>query len=282
MPAGIIGLLGKLIYRIPYVIIGHGTEILFKSRMIYTKIVYRYSDLIIVNSNYTKKLFQLNHINNRIEIVPPGGDHTIFNPDRINVNNLKNVLGVEGRFILLTVGSLTERKDHATVLRSIKLLKNECSDLHYLIVGDGPSRNYLRGLIDELGLSKMVTLYGFAQNQELVKFYQICDLFILNSKIDRYGDVEGFGIVLIEANLMGKAVIGTKNTGMEDAIDDGKSGLIVQMNDPLDTARAIKILYNDRQMLTAMGQYGRKRALEYFTWIKCADRTMSLITKYFS
>ena len=279
MPAGIIGLLGKVIFRIPYIIIGHGTEILFKARMMYTKLVYWYSDLIIVNSNYTKKLFEQKNISNKIEVVSPGGDHIIFNPENIDENDLRNRLGLAGKFILLSVGSLTERKDHATVLIALKLIINTCPDLYYLIVGDGPLRNYLLNLIEKLELASNVRLCGFAQNQELVTFYKLCDLFILNSKIDKYGDVEGFGIVLIEANLMGKAVIGIKNTGMEEAIEDGKSGLLVQMNDPKDTARAIKLLYSDQQMLASMGQYGKKRALEKFTWIKCAEKTKEHITK---
>jgi phosphatidylinositol alpha-1,6-mannosyltransferase len=243
------------------------------------KIVYEKSDHIIVNSAYTKNLFRDFGIKQNMEIIFPGGDHLHFNSKNAMSSKVKIDLGLNDKFVLLTVGTLSERKDHETVLRAIKLLGNKTEKLHYLIVGTGPLEHHLKNVVDEFNIESQVSFYGYAKVDELPSLYDCCDLFILNSKIDRLGEVEGFGIVLIEANLMGKAVIGTKDCGMVDAVEDGKSGLLINMNDPEDTANAILKLYLNRELLRNMGKYGRDRALNDFTWQKSGEKTKQLLTK---
>ena len=275
--AGIIGFLGRIIFKIPYIIVGHGTEILQHQRRTYIETVYKKSDMIIVNSNYTKHLFDRLKQNQKIRIVRPGGDHLIYNSNNISAPLLKSELGMGDKFVLMTVGSLSERKGHSTVLKAIKIIEKTCENIHYLIVGTGPLKNNLFDLSIEINIQDKITFYGYANINELPSLYNCCDVFVLNSTIDEKGDVEGFGIVLIEANLMGKPVIGSKDSGIEDAIEDGKSGILVPMDDPQSTAKAISWFYKNPSKCKKIGEYGRKRAQNNLTWLKSAEETKKII-----
>jgi len=282
MPAGVLGMIGKYIFRTPYAIVGHGTEILLNDKKNYTRLVYNHSDVVIVNSNYTKQLFLDKNINKPIHVVFPGGDHHQFDPHKYKGrrNELREKLGLSHKFIVMTTGSISERKDHITVVKAIKKISQDYKDICYIIVGDGPYKPQVDKTIAELNLKEYVLFYGFAKIADLPQLYDICDIFILNSKIDRIGDVEGFGIVLIEAGLMEKPVIGVLKTGMEDAVENNKSGILVNMNDPDDTANAILKFYKNRKLCVSMGKYARQRALSKFTWEISGKHTYSILHNY--
>jgi glycosyltransferase involved in cell wall biosynthesis len=193
---------------------------------------------------------------------------------------LKKTFNIDNAFTLLTVGSITPRKNHLGVLESVAILKSKGIYINYIIVGTGPSEkltNELNEFVRKKDLSNQVKLLGYMPTEKLPEIYSACDLFVLNSKIDEQGDVEGFGIVIIEANLMGIPAIGTKNSGIEEAIEDGKSGLLVPMDSPEKLAEVIEYLYNDRDTLAKMGIYARARAVENYTWINTAQKTSDVI-----
>ncbi len=274
---GIIGLISRILFRIPYVMIGHGSEAFEKNkiRFIFLKIFYRFSNLVLVNSTYTLHQFQAHRIvNKNLHLIPLGGDDTLFDPKRINNNKLRDILDIGNKFVILTVGTLSERKNHSAVISALKILNDEYHNLHYVIVGTGPLAQKLKNIIKNLDLEMHVTLVGYVPDYELPYYYDLADLFILNSIIDGKGDVEGFGIVLIEANLMSKPVIGTKGSGMEDAIVEGKSGFIIEANNPVETAAAIKKFYSDQSLCRQMGEFGRERALKNFTWYNTAQKVL--------
>jgi phosphatidylinositol alpha-1,6-mannosyltransferase len=263
--AGFLGILGKLLFRTPYVIIGHGSEFLEQSRvrMQLLKAVYRNCRIAFLNSEYTKKLFtDLRLYGTKIRRLTLGADHELYDPQTATAKDI----GARGRFVVLTVSSLNPRKDHETVLEAIRILKDKYEDLLYVIVGSGGHRPHIERKIEDLGLLENVKLAGFVATEELPDYYAACDVFVLNSSIADNGDVEGFGIVLIEANLMGKPVIGTRGSGMEEAIEDEKSGLLVPMKNPEETAKALEYFYLNPDKKEEMGRYGRERALRHFTW----------------
>ena len=278
--AAIIGFLAKIVFHIPFVLVGHGTEYLLHNivRFKITKYFHQYCELLIVNSDYTCHLVRKRNIKvAKIEVIPLGADDEVFNENMITLPFLKSELTLSDKFVLLTVGSLSARKDHSTVFKALSLLINKYSNLHYLVIGTGPLKLKLETEVRQLGLEKHVSFLGHKTTKELPNYYNCCDLFILNSTIDEVGDTEGFGIVLIEANLMKKAVIGTKNSGMVEAIEDGKSGILIEMNNPGATADAIEKIYNNDTYRIELGKYGYERAIRYFTWNKTASRTIQCL-----
>ncbi len=277
-PAGIIGWISRILFKIPYVIVGHGSEALIKSsiRKYFLKFVYNMSDIVILNSKYTYGLFENLSKNKNMYIVYPGADNYLFNKNNVKID-VREKLGLRTSFILLTTGSLSERKGHITVLKALKNLVKDINNIHYLIIGTGPLENFLHEKVKEYNLSENVTFLGHISNEFIPSYYNACDVFILNSTIDSHGDTEGFGIVLIEANLMGKPVIGTEKSGMEEAIENTKTGLLVPMDNPQATAEAIKYFYRNVDKRIKMGEYALERALNNFTWEHTAKRLLTII-----
>ena len=117
--------------------------------------------------------------------------------------------------------------------------------------------------------------------EELPKYYRDADIFILGSSDLNPTQVEGFGIVLVEANLMKKPVIGSRGTGMEEIIIPGYNGLLVDMKNASEVATAIESLLIDKQKALLLGENGYKHVIENFTWSKFGHQLNSIVLQYF-
>lgn len=106
---------------------------------------------------------------------------------------------------------------------------------------------------------------GYKKGRELANFYNICDIFVLMSRTTKEG-IESFGVVYIEASYFGKPVIGGKGGGTSDAIEDGKSGYLVDANHPEELKKKLEYLLKNHDAGKRMGEYGRKRAIKLFLW----------------
>ncbi|RMF56558.1 MAG: glycosyltransferase family 1 protein [Calditrichaeota bacterium] len=273
--AGILGWGLQKLYGIPYVMMGHGSEFLYRNPVLakVIKMIFEGANLVLVNSHYTAQLVQKRITNRNLMIIPLGADDEIYDYKKYSFGDIKSRYNVSGRKIILTVGSLSERKGHRFVIEAIKFLKADFPEILYLIVGRGSQENQLQQLIAVNNLEEHVRLIGFVPTEKLPEYYALCDVFILNSTIDHKGDVEGFGIVLIEANLMGKPVIGTRDSGMEEAIEHGKNGLLIPMNNIEATVWALRELLANPVKAQEMGEYGYRRAKREMTWKKVAEKT---------
>ena len=142
---------------------------------------------------------------------------------------------------LLTVcslSSLRRRKNVSGVLEALARLKGEF-DFRYDICGDGDMIDALRDLSARLGLRERVCLRGAVSDERLAAFYRGADLFIL-APHERPDDVEGFGIVYLEANAAGTPCLAVRTGGIEDAVREGASGFFAASPEPADLAEALR------------------------------------------
>src|SRR5262249_14775190 len=130
--------------------------------------------------------------------------------------------------VILTVGSLVERKGQDMIIRALPLIANAVPGVSYLIVGDGPYKANLKTLVTSMGLQDRVVFTGRVSDEELPEFYALSDVFAMPSRacLDS-NDVEGFGMVFLEAGATGKPVVAGRSGGIEDAVVDGVTGLLV-------------------------------------------------------
>ena len=138
--------------------------------------------------------------------------------------------------IILTVGRMSKVEQHKGYDRLIHALPSiieAIPNIHYLIVGKGDDRPRIEQLIQSLNLKKYVTLTGFIPEQELVDYYNLCDMFAMPSK------AEGFGIVYLEALACGKPTLGGNQDGAIDALCQGELGVLVDPNNLEEIAQAI-------------------------------------------
>jgi phosphatidyl-myo-inositol dimannoside synthase len=173
---------------------------------------------------------------------------------------------LDGRQVLLTVGRLAPRKGHDRVIRALPSVLKAVPSVTYLVVGDGPERPRLQHLAASLGLADRVVFVGGVAHHEVPTFYHVSDLFLMANRELPNGDVEGFGLVFLEANAAGLPVIGGRSGGTADAIVHGETGWLVDPDDLAGLADGITRLLQDHELARRFGGAGRQRVASEFTW----------------
>ena len=158
---------------------------------------------------------------------------------------------------LLTICRLVERKGIQTVLQAIHALRREVPNLRYDIVGDGPFRTELEFLMVQLGITDQVRFHGGLSDKKRDELLYNCNLFVMTPFEASDGDVEGFGIVFLEAGMHGKPVIASGSGGVADAVHHQKTGWVVPAGDVNCLAIVIRHLTLDAALYQQLGMAGR-------------------------
>jgi phosphatidylinositol alpha-1,6-mannosyltransferase len=202
----------------------HGSEVNFKSsslRLAIDASLKRF-DTIVAVSNYTKQLVA--YLKKEIEVIPNGID---LNQWTASVGEME----LKGFPVITTVGRVSTRKGQLQVIKILPTLLNEYPDIHYHCVGiDGEAEAFLAEA-NQLGVEKHLTFHGVLNDSDLKQVLSATDVFVMLSQESSTGDVEGFGIAILEANALGVPAIGANKTGIEDAIKDGVTGFLIDGND---------------------------------------------------
>lgn len=177
---------------------------------------------------------------------------------------------------VLFVGRLVRRKGADDLIKAFHLLAEELPDAELEIVGDGPEMAGLKGLVRLLDIEGKVRFLGELSGVPLYKRYSECDVFCMPSKRLR-ADVEGFGIVFLEAGLFGKPSVGTWSGGIPEAVVHGETGLLVREGDVAGLKEALKGLLVDRGLSRRLGENAQRRVLEEFSWRRATDRLLDML-----
>ena len=238
---------------------------------------FRRANLVVANSGFTRDLLLAGGVRaDRVAVVHPGTDPERFRPMPKDAE-LSRLLKIEGRRVLLTVGRLTPRKGQDVTLRALPAIREHCPDALYVIAGDGEYRNELSRLADELGVSDSVRFLGEVSDASLPSIYSIADVFVMPNRVLSGSDVEGFGIVFLEAAACGLPVVAGRSGGVPDAVSDNVTGLLVDGSSVSEVAAAIVRLLTDNQLACRMGAAGRDRVCGGLTWSQSAERIMQLV-----
>jgi phosphatidylinositol alpha-1,6-mannosyltransferase len=230
--------------------------------------VYRDAAANIANSQSTARmLVDLGMPSDRVHVIYPGVDVQRFQP-HLDATDLRAQFASDGRIILLSVGRLQRRKGHDLAIEAVSRLR-ETVPLRYLIVGDGAERRHLERLVAEHRLQDHVCFLGEVPAPDLPHYYAACDIFLLPNRIDE-GDVEGFGIVFLEAAATGRPAIGGRSGGVPEAVLDGETGRLVSGTEAGELAATIQGLASSPETRHAMGTAGRERVCRSFTWERAA------------
>ena len=190
----------------------------------------------------------------RMVRLAPGVDVTFFRPDA-GGQAVRDRLGLAGRPIVACVSRMVPRKGQDTLITAWPQVRAEVSDALLLLVGDGPYAPALKRLAQRLGVSGDVLFTGPVPRADLPGYYDAADVFAMPCRTRRGGiDVEGLGIVYLEASAVGLPVIGGDSGGAPDAILEGESGYVV--NDVASVAARITELLKDPAKAKAMGEKG--------------------------
>ncbi len=212
---------------------------------------YKSAYKVVAISKFTKsKILEKLKLDN-ILVINPGIKLSNENPKRVESNE-KFILGV---------GALKERKGYHIALRAFSQISKEFPDLRYVIVAD-PDRAYreiLDNIVKKNNLEGRVDFLSFISEEKLVELYSSATLFTLTSINTAGIHFEGFGLVYLEAASFGLPVIGTFDTGGEDAINNGKNGILVHQNNVEEIAAAMRKILSDKSLWGQMS----KESLEW-------------------
>ncbi|MEJ2184483.1 MAG: glycosyltransferase family 4 protein, partial [Gemmatimonadota bacterium] len=241
LPHAVLGLAAKRAADLPLVSTFHGVEIAWARRQLPFMIPLlrrwiRRSDAVTANSGYTAGLVRQVY-DRPVDRIPFG---TTLPDGGVPATSHTR----SQRFELLFVGRLVERKGLRHLINAVALVNRRC-DARLTVVGKGPLAGPLRDQAKELGIQDRVRFPGFVDAEELARHYASADAFVLPAVRDRKGDVEGLGVVLIEAASYGLPLIASDAGGIGDIVVQGETGLQVPPGDEGALASAIAALCED-------------------------------------
>jgi phosphatidylinositol alpha-1,6-mannosyltransferase len=234
---------------------------------------------VVCNSRYTERLVRDLNPGARTAIICPAVDATRFG-GRHDAPATRTHFGLPtGKRLILSVSRLDAYKGHDVMLRALAQLPREArSRLHYAVAGRGSHLHVLQRLASELGISDCVSWLRFVADEALPELYASADLFALCTREDPQArGVEGFGMVFLEAQAAGVAVLGTKAGGIPDAIVEGEGGWLVPQDDVAAVAAHLERLARDVAPFQQQGALGRERVCRDATWEKYVDRLLAIM-----
>ena len=198
--------------------------------------------------------------------IAPGIDtsHFIPQPDAMQK---RITLGLENKKIIISVGRLVHRKGQDKLIEALPSVLQKIPNAHLLIVGEGPYKSHLEKLANKLSLTENITFVGRILYDKLPSYLSAADLFVMPSRSRFFGlEVEGLGIVYLEASACGIPVVAGNSGGAPDAVLDGVTGLCVDGTDVNQIAQAVIEICSDAARASKMGSAGRDWIVDQWRW----------------
>ncbi|MGK5532254.1 glycosyltransferase family 4 protein [Streptomyces sp. URMC 129] len=216
----------------------------------------------------------------RMVQLPPGVDEKVFHPDSGGAA-VRASLGLSERPVVVCVSRLVPRKGQDTLIRALPRVLAAEPGTVLLIVGGGPYRADLEKLAERLGVSASVRFTGPVPWEDLPAHFGAGDVFAMPCRTRRRGlDVEGLGMVYLEASATGLPVVAGDSGGAPDAVLDGETGWVVRAGESTaaeETADRLLALLTDPELRRRMGERGRAWVEERWRWDLLVDRLRTLL-----
>jgi len=261
------------------VVYAHGEDMLVagSSRLLswLTRAVLARADVVIANSESTRRLVRDMQPRARVVVIHPGVEPA-DGADQPPAGRARAELGLpsEGA-VVIGIGRLEPRKNHRRVIEALSRLRAEGIEATYVCVGEGEERAAIERTVLSLGAGDWVRLLGAVDDARKQQLLAAADLFVMPSV--RHGEmIEGFGIVFMEAAAAGLPSIAGEVGGQGEAVRHGETGLVVDGTRVDLIADALRALIRDPQRRAAMGLAGRAWAQEH-AWSKVVARTIAAL-----
>jgi glycosyltransferase involved in cell wall biosynthesis len=219
----------------------HGSELNLKgfNKKLTNNALLNFNKIIAV-SNYTKSLIVDLKLSN-VEVIPNGFNLEMSSNEQPIHKTVKDVKNP----ILITVGNVTERKGQLNVINALPFLKEKYANIHYHIIGIPTKQQEFEAIAKNLKVAEHITFHGLVTEHKKQQLLQESTIFVMLSTKTITGDVEGFGIAIIEANALGLPAIGSNTSGIVDAINNGVSGKLVDPTNKAAILNAVTEISNN-------------------------------------
>lgn len=277
------GLLARLAQArcgVPYIAFAYAYEFLkFRSVPLASGVlrgVYEHACATIAISRFTAgNLARLGVPEDRVHVILPGAPPARDVPDS-TFTDVKSKYGLGEGPVILSVGRLIERKGQECLIRAFRGVMEAFPGARLVFAGRGPMLERCKALAHELGVATSVVFAGYVDEMALAALYRLCDVFALPAGDAGRGQVEGFGLVFAEAGAYSKPVVGGRSGGVEDAIIDGETGLLVEPGDVDALADMLLRLLRDPAYARRLGEAGRQRVETELNWRAFTQRMLDV------
>jgi phosphatidylinositol alpha-1,6-mannosyltransferase len=238
------------------------------------------ADVVTFISQYTRRRFAAAFgPNAALEPLAPGVDVDRFQPDPVAGAELRTRYRLGARPVVVCVSRLVPRKGQDMLIRALPAIRQRVAGTALVIVGNGPYRDDLHRLARTFGVSEHVTFTGGVPAEELPGHHAMADVFAMPCRTRGHGlDVEGLGIVYLEASATSVPVVAGRSGGAPESVLDGRTGLVVDGWDVGAIAAAVGDLLADPRRAAEMGAAGRRWVIDEWQWRTKAERLSELLT----
>ncbi|MGV9611291.1 glycosyltransferase family 4 protein [Nocardia xishanensis] len=239
----------------------------------------RHTDVVTYVSKYTRGRFASAFgADAALEYLPPGVDTDVFRPDPEARAELRARYGLGDRPTILCLSRLVPRKGQDALIAAMREIRDRVDGAVLVIAGGGPYEDKLRGLAVALGVTDSVIFTGRVPSAELAAHHTIADVFAMPCRTRGAGlDVEGLGIVYLEASASGVPVVAGRSGGAPETVLEGETGRVVDGRKVTEIADALVDILADRDAAAAMGAAGRAWVEENWRWDTLGARLRHLL-----
>ncbi|MGB3907572.1 MAG: glycosyltransferase [Methanomethylovorans sp.] len=278
-PAGLVSAIYRQISGIPSVLKVYGTDLVFLKRFRLrplAKYILNKHDVTVAISEYTKACALAFDVDpDRVSVLPVGSNYPIKYCPAL-LEDLKQKWCLSDRPTIFTVHRLIPLKGTSFLIKAMSRIASIHPDALLVIGGEGPERHMLESLVKSYHLEHNVLFTGPLPNEELPLLYEACDVYVIPSITDKWGNAEGLGMPALEAMSYGKPVVGFDSGGPGLTITDGSNGFKVPEKDWEAMADRIILLLSDPVLRTKVGANGRSM-FDKYRWANVSRLYMEVL-----
>lgn len=283
LPEGFMGYLLHCALGLPYICYIHGEDIEAAAtsrelRWIVTKVLNNATTLICNSKNTQSLLLDNWSVDSaKVTVLNPGVDAERFVPTAPD-DAIKSNLGWQERSVILTVGRLQERKGQDMMIQAMPAIKEQVPNALYAVIGGGEEKPKLQTLVKDLKLENDVLFMSEISDEQMIQAYQQCDVFILPNRTVGQ-DIEGFGMVLVEAQACAKPVVAGDSGGTAETMKIGETGYIIDCTDSQTIADKLIALLQNSDQRAEMGVKARQHVEVDLDWKVHSQKAQRLFEK---
>lgn len=279
-PSGLISAVYNHILGTPSILEIYGTDIVFlkrfKLRFLANYIIRHHNETIAI-SEYTESCAEsIGAPLDKINVIPVGSNHPFVFSNK-QIIDLRNEMSLTDKKIIFTLHRLIPLKGTYFLLQAMAKIVSLHKNVILLIGGEGPEEDNILSTIIELNLQKEVIVIGPPSIDKLPLFYELCDVYVIPSITDKWGNAEGLGMPVIESMSYGKPVVGFDSGGPSSTIINGINGFKVPEKDWEALADKIILLLNDENLRKKMGENGNSIYSNEYRWDKVINKYVDVI-----
>jgi len=263
----------KKLKKIPYLVFSHGTDVemgarsAWKRRML-TKVTSEAEQIIFNSESLKHRLLKiLPELENKVVVLYPCPEKMFYEPPaEETIHKLRAQYALEGKKVMVTIARMIDGKGYPHLLRIFSKLTEVVPNLVWVVIGDGPKKNWFIEEMQKQNLQNAIRFIGEMPHQELKNYYHLADIFVLLTHPDE-GREEGLGLVFLEAAACGTPVVAGKSGGVEEAVVHTQTGLVVDIfkGDEFVINSILELLKN-ADYAKQLGQNAQSRMQANFQW----------------